>query len=454
MSAEPVDSAAELQSAVENSLDHYASPGQKLCLALSGGRDSMALLHILHKYAGTYPLRAIHIDHSLHPDSAKWADTCAAICASLGVPFTACKVAVDRDTGRGLEAAARDARYSALAEQLAADELLVTAHHRNDQVETLLLQLLRGAGVHGIAAMPALGFRHQLPVLRPLLAVSVNIIRKFADAQQLNWIEDPSNSNLSFDRNYLRHAIMPLLEQRWGAAQRSMARTAGLAGEAATILDELADDDLSLLQSGNRLDRSGLGALSQGRQRNAVRRLLRQLGLPVPGEKQLALLLATMHAAREDAQPVIAWPGVRVHRYKQAIWFFNEVLDPAQWQAGQEIYQWNPQESLNMGPVRGTLALEACCGAGIAADWGNKVLTVRFRQGGESLRPAAGAATRDLKNLLQESQVVPWMRSHIPLLYQGEQLLAVGDLWVSADCATRPAEAGLRIVWSAHADIR
>ena len=184
-----------------------------------------------------------------------------------------------------------------------------------------------------------------------------------------------------------------------------------------------------------------------------MRRLLRQLGLPVPGERQLTLLLDTMHAAREDAQPLIAWPGVRVRRYKQAIWFFDAALDPSQWQAGQQIYQWNPRVPLNMGPVRGTIALEACRSAGIAADWGNKELTVRFRQGGEQLRPAAGAAMRDLKNLLQESQIVPWMRSHIPLLYRGEQLLAVGDLWVSADCATRPGEAGLRIVWSAHAAI-
>jgi tRNA(Ile)-lysidine synthase len=233
-----------------------------------------------------------------------------------------------------------------------------------------------------------------------------------------------------------------------------MARTARLAGEATAILDERADDDLRSLQAGNRLDLLSLQRLSRSRQRNAVRRLLRQLGLAVPGERQLTLLLATMHEAREDAQPHVAWPGVRVHRYKKAIWFFSEALDPSESRDAPAHYRWNPQVPLNMGPVRGTLALEACHSAGIAAEWGERELSVRFRQGGESLRPAVGAAMRDLKNLLQESHIVPWMRSHIPLLYQGEQLLAVGDLWVSADCATQPGAAGLRILWSAHAAIR
>jgi tRNA(Ile)-lysidine synthase len=396
----------------------------------------------------------MHIDHGLHPDSAAWANICGEICASLGVPLGTCKVSVVRNSGRGLEAAARDARYSAFVQHLAPNELLVTAHHRDDQVETLLLQLLRGAGVHGLAAMPELGFQYHMPVLRPLLAVSANVIRAFANAQRIKWVEDPSNRDISLDRNFLRHEIIPRLEQRWPKARRSMARAARLSGETVAMLDELADDDLSSLRTGNRLELSGLQRLPQSRQRNAVRRLLRQLGLPVSGERQLTLLLATMHEAREDAQPLIAWPGVRVHRYKKSIWFFDEALDPSRLRDPQALYYWSPHVPLNMGPVRGTLTMEACHSAGIAAEWGHRELSVRFRQGGESLRPAVGGSTRDLKNLLQESHIVPWMRSHIPLVYQGEQLLAVGDLWVSADCATQPGAAGLRIVWSGHAEIR
>jgi len=454
MPAEPADSSAELQSAVADALARYVVPGQGLCLALSGGRDSVVLLHLLHKHSSGYPLRAMHIDHGLHPDSAAWANICGEMCASLGVPLVTRKVSVDRNSGLGLEAAARDARYSAFVQQLAPNELLVTAHHRNDQVETLLLQLLRGAGPHGLAAMPQLGFQYQIPVLRPLLTVSANVIRAFANAQRIKWVDDPSNSDLSLDRNFLRHEIIPRLEQRWPKAQRSMARAARLSGETAAILDQLADDDLRSLQAGNRLDLLGLQRLPQSRQRNAVRRVLRQLGLPVPGERQLTLLLATMHEAREDAQPLVAWPGVRVHRYKKAIWFFGEDLDPSRLRDEQAVYCWSPQAPLNMGPVRGTLTMEACHSEGIAAEWGDRDLSVRFRQGGESLRPAVGAATRDLKNLLQESHIVPWMRSHIPLVYQGQRLLAVGDLWVSADCATPPGAVGLRIVWSGHADIR
>lgn len=454
MPAEAADNSAELQSAVADALGRYVVAGQGLCLALSGGRDSVVLLHLLHKYSGGLPLRALHIDHGLHPDSAAWANFCGDLCAALGVPLVTRKVSVARNSGLGLEAAARDARYSAFVQQLAPNEVLVTAHHRDDQVETLLLQLLRGAGPHGLAAMPQLGFQYRIPVLRPLLTVAANVIRAFANAQQIEWVEDPSNSDLSFDRNFLRQEIMPRLEQRWPKAQRAMARTARLSGEAAAILDQLADDDLRSLRAGNRLDLAGLQCLPESRQRNAVRRLLRQLDLPVPGERQLTLMLATMHEARDDAQPLIAWPGVRVHRYNKSIWFFPEALDPSGLRDAQSAYSWTAQAPLNMGPVRGTLTMEACFGSGIAAQWGESELSVRFRQGGESLRPAAGAAMRDLKNLLQENRIVPWMRSHIPLVYQGERLLAVGDLWVSADCATPPGAAGLRIVWSDHADIR
>ncbi len=443
-----------MQAAVEGCLARYAAGGQALCLALSGGRDSVVLLHCLQKYARSHTLRAVHIDHGLHPESAQWAKTCVRICATLAVPLQVCKVVVARDSGLGLEAAARDVRYAALSAALAPGELLLTAHHRNDQLETLLLQLLRGAGVHGIAAMPAYACRDGSTIIRPFLDVSVAAIRDFADAQALQWIEDPSNQDLSLDRNYLRQEIVPLLEQRWPAAGRSMARTARLSGEAAGILDELADADLESLLAGNRIQLPKLQRLSPARQRNAIRRALRRLGLAVPAEKQLVLMLKTMQEAREDAQPLIAWPGVHVHRYQDVVWLFAESADPVACPAAPRSYSWNPQTVLDMGPVRGTLSAEACRGEGIAAALGDAELQVRFRQGGESLRPAATAATRDLKNLLQESHVVPWMRSHIPLIYHGERLLAVGDLWVSAECAAQHDEPGIRIVWAEHADIR
>jgi len=443
-----------LQSAIEECLSRHHLRDKKLCVALSGGRDSVVLLHLLGASAEPGHIRAIHVDHGLHPESPKWAGFCAGICTTLAVPFQVCKVTVPHDSGLGLEASARASRYAALADALAPDEVLVTAHHRNDQAETLLLQLLRGAGPHGLASMPECVRRDGLVIVRPLLSMPARVIREYAERHDLQWVEDPSNEDRGLDRNYLRQEIFPRLEHRWPAAVDSIARSARLAGEVTEMLDALADQDLMILQAGNRIDAVKLGRLSGSRQRNALRRFLRGANLAIPSERQLKLLLDTMAGAGADAQPLIAWPGVRVRRYRGQLWFFADSADPQPHGSDPTDYRWNPEGPLDMGAVRGRLIAQACVGEGIAATFGDAELIVRFRQGGESLRPAPAAASRHLKNLLQESRIVPWMRGHIPLVYRGDDLLAVGDMWVNADCAAGPDEPGMRIVWDNHPAIR
>lgn len=423
----------------------------RLCVAFSGGVDSTVLLHALAGLLGATSgrMRALHVDHGLQPESAGWAETCADICGALGVPFAAVATTVDMTAGSGLEAAARAARYSALKAGLAPGEILLTAHHQRDQMETVLLQLFRGAGVHGLAAMPEFAVREDLALLRPLLDVPAGVIRAYAAAEQLDWIEDSSNADLGMDRNYVRHELTPVMQSRWPAAAASIARSARLCAEAAQILDEVAAEDLRAAFSGNRLSLDGLQALPAARQRNAMRYALRALQLPVPSAKQLALALQMLQA-RADAQPECAWPGVRIRRYRDYAWLFAEHEDPLSVAAAPASFSWEPDATLDMGPVRGKLSARQEPAGGIARAHCNGPLRVCFRSGGEKIRPQRNGRTRDLKNLLQESDVVPWMRSNIPLVYAGDLLLAVGDLWVNAEYAAPAGEAGLAIVWQDH----
>jgi tRNA(Ile)-lysidine synthase len=434
-------------------LDACVETGAPLCVAYSGGMDSTVLLHVaaLQK---VHPVRAVYVNHGLLPEAGEWATHCSLICQQLDVPFTALDVVIDAKNQQGLEAAARMARYAALRASLGADEILLTAHHQQDQMETFLLQMLRGAGVRGLSAMPVRNDRDGVIHIRPLLNLTADTLRAYAETAGLAWIEDPSNTELKFDRNFLRHEVLPVIGQRWPVAARSIARSARLNAEAAKLLDGLAEEDLDGLVAGHRLEMGALQELPVSRRKNAVRFLLRRLELAVPSETQLNQALRCLFDARGDSQPEAAWPGVRIRRYRNALWFYAENDDPlAQGSVIAEAYRWDSQTSLDMGPVRGMLEFSNSRGDGIAKRCISGPLEVRFRTGGERLRPAAKARTRNLKNLLQESCILPWMRGHIPLIYSGEQLLAVGDLWVDAACAAGPAESGHQVQWTGHAPI-
>lgn len=219
----------------------------RLVLALSGGLDSMVLLHALAALRSGFPfaLRAIHIDHALHPDSAAWGRACAQVCAQLAVPFDVRPVTVSTVAADGVEAAARRARYAALGELLAPGEILVTAHQRDDQAETVLLQLLRGTGVAGLAGMPARVAFGGNELVRPLLGFVRAALEAYGRSNGLTWIDDPSNADPRLRRNFLRTEIMPRLRAVWPEADRMLVRAAGHAAEAVALLDELADGDLA-----------------------------------------------------------------------------------------------------------------------------------------------------------------------------------------------------------------
>jgi len=391
-------------------------------IAFSGGLDSTVLLHLLASLANTEtlpPLSAVHVHHGLQAAADAWPAHCQSICDNLGVPLSVKRVQVQ--PGASLERAAREARYRAFAEVTGAGEVVLTGQHRDDQAETLLFRLLRGAGVRGLAAMPA-----QRPLaggylVRPLLDVSREALEVYAHEHQLKWIEDPSNADSRFSRNYLRHRVLPALTERWPQAVTGLARTAEHLGEAQGLLDELALLDLQAASKASAFPWLGLPSLalaplcelSDARQRNALRHWLAPL-TRLPDSDHWAGW-HSMRDAKGDAQPLWRLADGELHRCGQRIWW----LPSTRSEFSDATVSWpDPQNPLEL-PGNGQLTLTGEAPEG--------PLEVRYRQGGEILE-VPGRGRRDLKRLLNESGLPGFVRGRLPLLYQGEQLLGVPSL--------------------------
>ncbi|MDX9740173.1 MAG: tRNA lysidine(34) synthetase TilS [Gammaproteobacteria bacterium] len=427
----------------------------RFLIAYSGGLDSTVLLHAAaHLRRELAPLCAVHIDHGLQAASASWTAHCQACCEALGVDFISRTVQVDLGGGEGLEAAARRARYGAFAELLRAGDCLLTAHHLDDQAETVLLQLLRGCGPHGLAAMaPIDDFASGLHA-RPLLAVERDALLDYAHAARLSWIDDPSNSDTRLRRNYLRHDILPRLRRYWPAASRTLARSARHAAAAAALLDERAAEDLTRLQGPqpDMLSVSGIASLSRARADNALRHWLHGLTLPLPGTAQLERIHTEVLPARVDAMPLLAWPGGEIRRYRD--WLHAMApLDPAD---SRLVLRWEDLRQTLALPGGATLTAQRVRGAGLRADLAP--LIVRFRQGGEQCRPASRGHAYPLKQLLQEAGVPPWLRGHVPLIYGVEASdgipdpaagpLAVAGLCIAEGCRADTSAEGWQLIWT------
>ncbi len=294
-------------------------PTQTLCVGLSGGCDSVTLLHLLCQLGYRERLTAVHVHHGLSPHADAWADFCTAYCADLGVPLILRRVAVDRKSGSGLEAAARQARYAVFAE-IPGDWLLL-AQHRGDQAETLLFNLLRGSGLTGAAGMPVQRVFADKQLLRPLLASSRAEIEAYARQVGLGWIEDESNADLGFSRNYLRHQTLVDLSQRFPAAESALAQAAGHFAEAQGLLDELAAEDWARAAEGDSARLAVLKALSLPRLKNLIRYRLRQLGWQSPVASRLNEFCRQIQTAGPDRHPALELPQGRMFcRHQRLFW--------------------------------------------------------------------------------------------------------------------------------------
>jgi len=318
---------------------------------------------------------------------------------------------------------------------------LLSAHHENDQAETLLLNLMRGSSLTGLAGMGAMRKFSRGFLLRPLLGISGDAIRRYADAHGLRWSEDPSNADTSFDRNYLRQKVMPLLAARWPAVTARLRQSAELAAEASELLAELADIDIGASPSAARLDIESLRQLSGPRQRNVIRRAVQRCGLPAPPATRLYQAVHELLPARQDAQPLVTWPGAEIRRYQNHLY----ILAPVSEGAPAVAAKLRPDTPLDLGIAQGELSLQRCGHAGIDSTVARRGLLVRYRQGGEEITLPGQSHRRKLKKLLQDEGIVPWMRDRLPLLFDGDRLVAVADLWIAAESA---AENGYLPRWS------
>lgn len=402
------------------------------------------------------PLRALHIHHHLQVEADDWARGCRRLGRGLGVPVVVRHVEVRRGKGASLEAEARDARRKAFAAALRPGEALLTAHHLDDQLETLLLMLMRGAGVDGLAAMPEAARFGAGWMLRPLLGTTREDIEAYVTRHRLPAVVDPSNADERFDRNYLRRRVTPLLRARWPAAARVAARSAARLGEARGLLGELAMADLEGLlrpaapggKGGAALELGALARLSAARQRNALRAWLRAAGAPLPDAVHLERIRLELAGARADAQPAVRWAGVEVRRYRGSLYFLGaESL--ASSLSGTQAWRWSGGRAFELGPGRGRLRWVADRAGPIARAALPPRLTVRARTPGERVAVGVGGPRRELGELMREAGVLPWERARLPLVCAGEAIVAVPGLFVSAAYAAKPAGRGarLRLEW-------
>ncbi len=420
-------------------------PQAPLWLACSGGHDSTLLLHALSllREAGELPnpLQVVHVHHGLHPDASLWADYVAHACRVRQIPYNLLMVDARAKGGEGPEAAAREARYGAIAGRLAPGDWLLTAQHADDQAETLLLRLLRGAGVRGLGAM-----RTQRPfgaatLLRPLLPYSRATLEAWSADQGLEWVEDPSNADPRYDRNRLRHQLLPTLQARWPAAVQSLCHSAAHCAEADRLHAELAALDVAPATLLDPLELRCLAPLSDHRRRNLMRHWLLAQGAEPPPEARLATLLTQALEAGAGRRPLVQWGMWRVRRFAGRLYLHTQ---------GDErpmslSLTWDLQGRLELPSGLGHLVAEPSETEGVVPDVLDGGVRVTLRQGGERYRPYAGGHSRPLKAWLQEQGVPPWERERLPLIYLGDELLQVGDRLLAVTQRSGPRGVGVVI---------
>ena len=452
MASSKKPASSDLLQSVSDRLPTQLTPGRHVTVALSGGVDSVVLLHLLHRLQRerAFSLSVIHVNHQISANATDWANFCVALCAKLQVPLVVKKIQVPRQSKAGLEASARALRYQAFAEY--DTDCLLLAHHLDDQAETVLLNLLRGAGVRGAAAMPIVrdqeaGSRKQgrgTLIVRPLLEVSRAALVAYAKKHRLAWIEDESNLDEGFARNFLRHAVLPVIEQRFPAYRQTLTRAAGHFAEADSLLDELAAIDLANAVRDGKLKLALLQQFSPARAKNLLRAYFSAQGLPPLDTDRLRDWLRQILNARGDSQMALGVAGLVLRRYRGDIWIEPATRRPdADWQVA-----WRGERELAVPELNGMWSMLPVQNEGLSAEkLGATPLTLRLRQGGEKLKPDCNRPRRSLKHLLQEAAIPPWQRERLPLLYSGETLVAAPGIGIDCAYQAKPGEIGLRFIW-------
>jgi tRNA(Ile)-lysidine synthase len=375
-------------------------------IGYSGGRDSHVLLHAAAKLKKNN-LSAIHVNHQINPNSKQWADHCQYTAKALGIECLVLDIHLDLKKGESLEAKARDARYEAIKAHLTSNDIFLSAHTQDDQAETLLLQLIRGSGVQGLSAMgdsKSLGFSVHY---RPLLAITREEIEQASLSYGLTWITDDSNDNLRFDRNFIRHEILPLLKNRFKGVVSSLARSAKLCQEAAKAQERQAAQDFRKVACTNLDQINGveLSKLDFEHQKAVLRYWIAKNNKSYPSKAKLEDILEQINKARSDSMPAIVWGENVIRRYKQN-WYIAS------------------NKSL---PRSDDFSLEKLQAQGYRLDKIKSVsdLTLKYRSGGERCKPAGSPFSKSLKKWFQILEIPLWERNEIPLVYYQDELIGV-----------------------------
>lgn len=415
---------------------------QSILVAFSGGLDSTVLLHQLVQWRELHPdvaLRAIHIHHGLSPHADSWVQHCESVCAQWQVSLVVERVHLE-DDGLGIEAQARRARYQAFAQTLLPGEVLMTAQHLDDQCETFLLALKRGSGPAGLSAMGESSPFAGTQLIRPLLAQTREALEAWARQHELCWIEDESNQDDTYDRNFLRLRVTPLLQQRWPHFAQAVARSAALCAEQESLLDELLASDLAdCITSRGTLLLTPLMMMSGVRRAALLRRWLAGLNAPMPSRDGLERIWQEVALAREDASPCLRLGAFEIRRYQSQLWWIKSVTGQS-----ETIVPWQTWlQPLELPAGLGSVQLTA--GGDIRPPRADEAVSVRFKAPG-LLHIIGRNGGRKLKKIWQELGVPPWLRDTTPLLFYGETLIAAAGVFMTQE-GMAESENGVSFVW-------
>ncbi len=415
---------------IESALSQCNNPAH-IYIGYSGGVDSHVLLHLCTSITTLKDkITAVYVHHGLQAEAEYWARHCEKTAESLGVDFIMLRVNAVAIQGESPEEAARNARYTALKSLIGINDVLLVAQHRDDQLETVLLQLFRGSGLRGLSAMPELMIFGQGVMLRPLLNVSKLAIDDYARVHGLSWVDDPSNLSNDYDRNFLRNAVLPLLKERWPACDKTVARSAGHCADAQIVISALAEE--LFFKVFNVADKTlcinQLKSYKITEQQLVIREWFQALNLKMPAQAFVERLQSEVLSASENSDPVLSGQGYCVRRYRDKLYCLKraapEIVQDSTWPAGQTSIRVSDQQTLSCMSSSEGISRE---------QWLNATIVVKARSGGEKIRLPGRKGHHALKKLFQETGIPPWEREKIPLVYLDDKLAAVGDLWISAD---------------------
>lgn len=437
-------SSCDLIGSVAAALSGLVPPGSSILLGLSGGLDSVVLLHVLNCLGPKFGWRlsALHVHHGISPNADGWAEFCTNLCAEQDIPIRVERVDVSPLRDLGVEAAARQLRYAVLNAQPV--DFVALAHHRDDQAETVLLQLLRGAGVRGASAMPMCKKRAgQSALLRPLLDVDRGVLSAYAQRHGLTWVDDESNADIAYPRNYLRHQVLPKVAEYFPAYRQTLARSAQHFAEASSLLDELAADDARQAIASDTLDIRLLKTFPSARGKNLLRYFILCRSAPLPDTSRLEEIYRQLCNVREGAQIRIVWQGWQICCYRNRAY----VLRQSEASFGWEI-AWGGERFLQLPGSLGQLEFQRVNGFGLnLRKLRQGAVVIRPRAGGERIRLHEGGPGKTLKNVFQELAVPPWVREEIPLLWCAGELVCIPGLVMAEHWRTEGNEEGVLPVW-------